>query len=236
MAKLNQSMWKHEPRKKVDISTSRDAIAFTGDWHVGSKGVNYPQLLEDLQELVDGGLGIVLMGDLIDARNKNSPGWDLNLMEPDEQLQQVQEVVGMLGDNVVAALMGCHEDWLRKNAGIDVFNAVLGDLPYLGKSGIVHAGDKTIGVAHKHRGGRTRRHTYMYDAVGPLDAVVMGHYHYPELRLTMPKQGKGRWYASSGTYKMRDPFIEKYNATPGYRGTPVYHVDLDVMEMIHLDR
>lgn len=106
---------------RVECATATPKIYTLNDWHFGAvncdqkaikKYINYIQSQEDAI--------CVCMGDLIENSNKNSVGAGVYSQEgfPDEQLEEVLELLEPIKTKIIGVIGGNHERRAKKDAGI----------------------------------------------------------------------------------------------------------------------
>ena len=212
---------------KRDLLLQEDGdtfIVFTGDWHVGSSGTDYPRLLTDLNLLKQVDCKIVLMGDLVDnyIPGSHRGGSHEAILPLGEQKDLVVEALEPLIVKVVAILQGNHEEWSYTEDGFDFSNYLskLLDTCYLGFSGVIRCvignHEYSIGVAHRYPGGYKNPMAPLkefYQDAGPFDVVVTAHVHRPfQARCIL--QGRVVDMLTCGSYKKIDRHVSRLRLQP----------------------
>lgn len=207
-------------------------LTFWGDWHLGSKGVDYKQHDED-EELINAteGLYCIGMGDYKDNGNgfviPQSP--QENTMSTDMQDKIVEMKFRHTADKWLAIIRGCHDDWDKRNANKDfvqnlcditnsvnlwhggIINLTVGDIEY------------RIGARHKYKNesglNTTNTQRNFVNEFGQCDIVGVAHKHFCEVS-HLSRMGEETVYLRSGTYKQYDEYGQKLAGYEGAYGVP----------------
>lgn len=225
----------------IDLSAETHPIglAFTGDWHVGGIGVDYPRLYSDIETLAaTSGLYIFGMGDYGDnykaAAGRASAGlYDAVLANPDDQQRVWGALLAKLGPKLLGLTLGCHLDWDFYRSGHDPLAEVCEKLgtANLGHGAVVSL---TVGtqkysglVRHRLPGESAlsttnpqRRATNEYPTDDPFDFVALGHRHFNDLQ-TRSVNGQQRVWLRSGSYKVWDRYAQSLGGYVGEPGVPI---------------
>lgn len=234
---MNDSIDKVDNKQKSTIISIVDdkpiGIAFTGDWHLGARGVNYSQFDKDMELIKNTeGLYAIGMGDYKDNQSPyvHSSGTFDQLAPPRLQDELVKSKVKFIADKWLALIRGCHDDWDSKLANKD-FIQELSELAntvnlWHGGKVTVMLGDQTYEIIARHKYkyesnlNTTNPHRNLVNNFGHYDIVALAHRHYPDLQLTT-RMGKKLVYLRSGTYKLYDDFGQKIGGYEGIYGVPV---------------
>lgn len=233
-----------------DLSTSQDttewtpnitaptAIAFTGDWHCGAKGVDYKELDRTLDIIrTTPGLYAVGMGDYhegVSIHSKAAPALYTGLFNSsDEQERYVRMRLERARGKWITIISGNHDEWLYKHAGLTRVARVAEDLgiPHFGEGGgTVYANvggiRYAIGVRH-NAPGNSRLNTSnsqrrMFDDWPQWDnlhVAVIAHLHHNDMHIASRK-GQRCIYLRSGTNKVHDAYAKAGGFTPEW-GVPI---------------
>lgn len=227
------------------------ALAFTGDWHFGSAGVDYERLYYDVQQLADAiqaGLPIVVfgMGDYGDnykASGRASEGlYDALLTNPVVQERGWVHLLRKLMPNILGLTLGCHLDWDFRISGRNVLAHII---PQLGDHSIFAEGVLDMsygGVVALRLGtelytGLVRHRLYGESQLNTTNAQRKGIGEYPvqDHRLDFAAlghrhfndlqqttvAGKQRVYLRSGGYKVWDRYGQRVGGYVAEPGIPL---------------
>lgn len=214
------------------------AIAFTGDWHCGAKGVEYGKLNETLDTIREtDGLYAVGMGDYaegVSIHSKAAPALYTGLFNSgDEQERYVKMRFDRAWGKWIAIISGNHDEWLYKHAGLTRMSRIAADLeiPHFGEGGgtiYANVGDAryAIGVRHNAPGNSrlntTNSQRRMFDDWPQWDnlhVAVIAHLHHNDLHIASRK-GQRCVYLRSGTNKVHDAYAKAGGFTPEW-GVPL---------------
>lgn len=89
----------------VYIKGDKLVLASTGDWHIGTRGVDEKEIVQDLCNLYDkhnGDVFYTLNGDLPENNTKDSPGhsFDIDEPDPDKQVNRVEWALKSLTEHI----------------------------------------------------------------------------------------------------------------------------------------
>jgi len=230
--------------KFLNINESKDIeLVLLGDIHYGSKECMTEELEKTISYVKNNkNARVVLMGDLIDAAMKNSPGAGNfeNSFNPQEQLEYVIAVLMPIKDKIYGVLSSNHEDRIFKNAGINVlkmFSSILG-IKYLGESTLakikVGKQNYSLFATHGATGSTTisgKINTVMkFSTYIDADIYAMGHVHellyhkaeyfYIDNGTKMIKEGT-KHFVLTGHYLKYGGYAEQKGYRPGNTGSPV---------------
>lgn len=202
-------------------------IVFTGDWHCGAAGVDYPRLRADLDAVAaTPGCYAVGMGDWVEGVTldvkaagslfsgvMNEPGW---------QESYVLTRARLLQGRWVAILSGNHDTMVGRRTGITRMDQLAAELhaPHFTEGGgtiHVHVGGERYVVMVKHNHGAkalntTNAQRRAWDELGEwelADVVVLAHLHFNDLQIATRK-GQRVVYLRSGTYKTADSYARDH--------------------------
>jgi hypothetical protein len=209
-------------------------IAFTGDWHLGARGVDYAALDATLETIRDTpGLYAVGMGDYCEgvsvydkARGSLYTG---AYNDPHEQSKSVMLRAEMLYGKWLAFLAGNHDEMHARHTGLGRTPLIAEELrcPHFGEGGgtiFANVGSQryAIGVRH-HFGGKganvPRRMMDEWPEWERLHVAVMAHLHFNEVQ-RVSRNGGRCWGLRCGTFKLHDAYADRHGFRPEM-GTPV---------------
>lgn len=160
-----------------------------GDIHWGHPNCDQDKVRGYLEWAKREDAWILLMGDLIENNNKGSVGAGVyeQTMPPDDQIDEILELLGPHTDRIVGLLTGNHEERSFKDNGIDpskYMARVLG-VPYLRYAGFLRTvvGRHTYITYATHGGSGSATVAGKLNAVKKLsgvaqaDVYLMGHMH-----------------------------------------------------------
>lgn len=236
--------------QSLDLHTSQDvtewtplingpvAIAFTGDWHVGAKGVDYHRLNDTLDTIRETeGLYGVCMGDLVEGvsiHSKASPALYTGLFNSgDEQERYARMRLERAKGKWIVVISGNHDEWVYKHAGMTRISTMAADLgiPHFGEGGgtvyaNVGGAQYAIGVRHNAPGNSrlntTNSQRRMFDDWPQWDnlhVAVIAHLHHNDMHIASRK-GQRCIYLRSGTNKVHDAYAKAGGFTPEW-GVPL---------------
>jgi hypothetical protein len=235
-------MDKHETEQtKVPIVVPENlpyGVVFSGDWHMGGRGVDHKLLREyfSLWKRTPG-LGVVGMGDYTEMFTGKMAGIGVkeHAVPPDMQIAlAVDQIQTELSDCLIALLKGNHDNWAGNYANYVQLLAQRirpkgkdkPGIPYLGVGGeimlTVGRTEYKIAAWHRYPGagainkGNNQRRVSV-DHNGP-DVVALAHLHYQYGELS--RNGEtDQVRCRSGAMKIRDEHSRDYagNITPDTR-------------------
>lgn len=201
------------------------AITFFSDVHLGSGGVDYDQLQEDVKTVYETeGMHCIFNGDEINnfiiGRLQGISRHDA--FQPDDQWIFFKLLLERLAPKTLAAVRGNHTDWTQMLTSIDYRAELCGQLNILdighgGRVDVEVAGaEYTIYMRHK---ARFESSLNMYNAVvrmyefqGPFDVGVIGHTHVAGIS-TQNRQNRDFVAIRPGAYKVHDEYAEEWGFT-----------------------
>lgn len=214
------------------------AVAFTGDWHIGSRGVLYRKLDETLDTIRDTpGLYAIGMGDYhegVSIHSKAAPALYSGLFNSgDEQERYVRMRFQRARGKWLALISGNHDEWCYRHAGLTRVVSMAQELsvPHFGEGGgtlYLHIGDArwVVGVRH-NAPGNSRLNTSnsqrrMFDDWPQWDnlhVAAIAHLHHNDMHVPSRKSGRCI-YLRSGTNKVRDAYAKAGGFVPEW-GVPL---------------
>lgn len=223
--------------KQTDISINIDddkpiAIAYWGDWHLGSKGLDYKQFDAD-RELIRETKGLYFIG-MGDYKDNNSSyvtkSCNENTIPQGMQDLLVKNMVQAVGDKCLALIRGCHDDWDKKVADKDFIADLCDDINCVnlwhgGKLNITLKDEEySIFARHKYKNesslNTTNAQRNMMNDAGAVDVLALGHKHFPDLQM-LDRMGKKVVYLRSGSYKKYDEFGQKIGGYSAIASVPI---------------
>jgi UDP-2,3-diacylglucosamine pyrophosphatase LpxH len=172
------------------------------------------QVLEQAAENQD---AILLMGDLGDYGLSNSPGASVyeQSSNPQEQVEEIQDLLSPLTDQIVGLITGNHEERIRKRTGYDISRTIAHGLgiPYLGYGGILRfvVGQRGFTVFAKHGksgaatlGGKVAAIMKYRHLFPDADVYLMGHVHH---LMHIPDEARAYNTRNKTVYNRRQHFI-----------------------------
>jgi UDP-2,3-diacylglucosamine pyrophosphatase LpxH len=179
--------------KVVTVTTEGPTAGLvpTGDWHWGHERCDTKGVREVLAQAEENQDAILLMGDLGDYGLSNSPGASVyeQLSNPQDQKDEIQQILEPYTDLLVGLIAGNHEERIRKRTGFDISRELAGDLgvPYLGYGGVIRlvVGSKGFTIFAKHGksgaatlGGKVAAIMKYRHLFPDADVYLMGHVHH----------------------------------------------------------
>lgn len=202
------------------------AVVFTGDWHIGHMGTDHKRLKADLARWQDTErLFVAGMGDYC---NNFLPAGGTPRATHEQVIQQpfqgyvLRELMEhYLQNQLLCLVTGNHDDWTYNMTASDPVQALAADLrvPYMGHGGrlFIRLGTQTYlgNVAHRFAGRSAITPTNdlrrMDDEAGGGDFDALAHTHKWAVQET-PKGGEARTYLRSGTYLIRNRWVQSVGA------------------------
>ena len=219
-------------------------LAFTGDWHLGGKGIDYDLFREDadLLEKTDG-LYAVGMGDYKEnylAGGHRGAQYE-QIIQPGMQDEVVRYYMQKLRETFLLLVRGCHDDWSKKEGDQDFVATMAAEAEAVN---LWHGGNLCIKLQGQTYTGHLR-HKYKYESSlnttnamrrmfeirGEADFAAIAHLHNPEVNMRH-LMGKDRVMLRSGSYKKWDEHGQKVAGYQGAPGVPVLVLSPDKHEMI----
>lgn len=220
---------------KAEITINDDkpiGIAFWGDWHLGSRGLDYGQFDKDRETIkATDGLYFIGMGDYKDnnsayvtkSSNENSISQSMQDLLVCKMMEEVKE-------KVIALIRGCHDDWDKKLGDKDFTEELcrITDSINLWHGGkvTINLGDETykIFARHKYKNesslNTTNAQRNMLNDSGAVDVAALGHKHFPDMQM-LDRMGQKVIYIRSGSYKKYDEFGQKLAGYEGKKSVPL---------------
>lgn len=236
LKQLERSMDKLDRKQtKAEITINDDkpiAIAHWGDWHLGSRGLDYEQFDKD-RELIKSteGLYFIGMGDYKDnnssyvtrSSNENSISQGMQDLLVNKMMEEVK-------GKCIALIRGCHDDWDKKLSDKDFIEELCKTTDSInlwhGGMLIVNIGYETYKIAARHKYknesslNTTNAQRNMMNDFGPVDVVALAHKHFPDLQI-LDRMGGKVVYIRSGSYKKYDEFGQKIGGYEGKKSVPI---------------
>lgn len=226
--------------KQVEASIYIDddkpiGIAFTGDWHEGSIGVEYELLDRDRKLLRETeGLYVIGTGDYKENQSPyvHADGVNEQIVAPGMQDYLVINHVSELRNKWLAMVCGCHDYWDMKVGNKDFIANLcsenVGDCVNLWHGGGINIKignqEYRIWVRHKYLGesklNTTNTQRRMVTELGPANVVAVAHKHFPDLQVH-PIMGQETVFLRSGSYKKWDEFGQRLGGFKGIPGVPI---------------
>lgn len=217
----------------INISDDKPiGIAFWGDWHLGSKGLDYDQFDRDRAMIKEAdGLYFIGMGDYKDNNSSYvTKSSNENTIPQGMQDLLVKEMIGQVKNKCLALIRGCHDDWDKKLADKDFISTLCEEADCIN---MWHGGKLTITLGeqeyeifarHKYKNesgmNTTNAQRNMLNDAGAVDICALGHKHYPDMQM-LDRMGKKVVYFRSGAYKKYDEFGQKIGGFHGISAVPV---------------
>jgi hypothetical protein len=218
-----------------------------GDVHYGSNECMVEKFLKTIEEVKSKkNARVLLMGDLIDAALKNSPGAGPfeNAMSPEQQLQFIIDALEPIKSKIYGVLNANHEERIYKNAGINVLKMLsrILDIPFLGNSVFakikVGKQNYSLFATHGASGSTTlsgKINTVMkFSNHIQADIYLMAHVHelahhnseyfYIDNGDKMIKKGV-KHFVLTGHYLDYAGYAEQKGLKPGNTGSPIVKFD-----------
>lgn len=218
----------------VEVHESRPiGVVFTGDWHLGARGVKYDLLDRDLDLIANtDGLYCIGMGDYKDNQNPRIHPSGVSEETTSSSCQDllVKHLMMKAKGKWIALVRGCHDDWDHQLSDIDFVQELAASVGCvnLWHGGKLHikVGKETYSIIARHKYkfesslNTTNPHRNLVNNFGYYDIVALAHRHYPDLQVTQ-RMGQELIYLRSGTYKTYDEFGQKIGGYEGTYGTPL---------------
>jgi predicted phosphodiesterase len=208
------------------------AIAFWGDWHLGSHGIDYEQFDKDRKLIKEtNGLYFIGMGDYKDNNSAYvHKSTNENSIPQGVQDKLVLNFMEEVGSKNIVTIRGCHDDWDKKIADKDFISEIC---ERINSVNLWHGGTITI-LLGQEQYKIFARHKYKYESslnttnaqrnmlndIGPVDVVALAHKHYPDLQM-LDRMGSKVVYLRSGSYKKYDEFGQKLAGYEGKKSIPI---------------
>lgn len=220
--------WRQQEATVCIDSDRPIGVVFTGDWHIGHRGVDYARMRDDFGLIRDtDGLYAVGMGDYTDnliAAPKVPQAPDETMIRLTMQQRLFAATVRRyFSEKALAWVLGNHDHWTDRTTGLHPVMELARETgrPYLHHGGIIHL--KMPGVVYKiavrHSfPGQSRINTLnnqrrLWEAVAGADVVVLGHMHFADLG-HQQRGGQDTIWLRSGTYKVDDDYGQQRVGLP----------------------
>jgi len=234
----------HEPEKEFGIEFSTEDypkgifLIIMSDWHLGSVYTDYWKIKRDLDTLQEIPNAFCIMaGDIIDNfKSIGAPKGGQNdaMYTVGEQKKMASHIFKEYGDQMIAILSGCHDNWTMQSEGWDITQTYGEDILgiSLGHGGMINV---TVGsvlykiyARHKYKFNSSFNLTHavkkMHDVFGEFDIGILGHRHEPAFEECY-KQGKKLLAISNGSYKGLDSFADRLGYRESFTGCTVIYLD-----------
>jgi predicted phosphodiesterase len=222
--------------KQTSVSLKIDSdkpicVAFWGDWHLGSRGLDYEQFDIDRESIKKTeGLYFIGMGDYKDNNSALvTKSTNENMISQSMQDLLVTNMMGEVGSKCIALVRGCHDDWDKKIGDRDFISELckITDSVNLWHGGMVHigVGDEkySIFARHKYKNesslNTTNAQRNMINDIGACDVAALGHKHFPDMQM-LDRMKQKVVYLRSGSYKKYDEFGQKIGGYSGKKSVP----------------
>lgn len=237
MMRLQEAQSKLSTRQvKATITIPDDkpiGIAWWGDWHEGAVGTDYALLEADSHKIKDTrGLYWIGAGDYKDnyITGTHAGANFEQVIQPGMQDLAVKRRVEMMGDNCLAMVRGCHDDWDKKQGDKDFIDRLC---EITDAVNLWHGGDLFINLGGQRYHWKCR-HKYPFksslnvgnamrrimEMQGPCDVAAEAHLHNP-FCIEQHLMGDYRYFIRSGSYKVWDEHGQKLAGYKGKPGVPV---------------
>lgn len=221
---------------KMTITINDDkpiGLAFWGDQHNGSRGIDYEQLDKDKESIIEtDGLYYIGMGDYKENQNAliHANGVNEQIASPGMQDYLVMKIIRETKEKALALIRGCHDDWDKRVGDKDFISTLceIADCVNLWHGGgiNINLGSQTykIRARHKFKGeseiNTTNAQRRLLQAFGPADVIAIAHKHFPDMQV-LEQMEQQVIYIRSGSYKIYDEFGQKIGGYKGKVGVPV---------------
>lgn len=221
---------------RIEIATEYPVgIVFTSDWHIGSVWTDHEALRRDVERIAAfPGLFAYVGGDPTDNMVISKLGHvarDEQVLSPRDQWRVFRWLIERLRPSLIAVGRGNHDAWTHREAGIDGIEAALHGVP------VLHTGEDTylelvIGtqeyvIYRKHRpvsSSRIHRSQGVKRAYEwgqrIFDVGVTEHFHEASVSCEI-RHGRYRWFVTTGSYKILDPYAREHGFSGGGPVMPV---------------
>ena len=213
-----------------------------GDIHLGHANTDISMVNGYLTWAKMNNAWILLMGDLIENNNKRSVGAGVyeQTMNPDDQVEEVIDMLMPMKDQIIGCLTGNHEERLFKDSGLDPSRFIAKALgcPYMRYAGFIRAYVNQIPytIYATHGGSGSSTTAGKINAVQKLaliadaDVYLMGPVHdvgdFPRIQKVYDKRSKTiidrrQHFVLTGNYiTYNDSYGEMKNYIPPKLGAP----------------
>jgi hypothetical protein len=126
-----QALQRRRATQKLIFDRGPVALAFTGDQHLGGRGVNVPRCFAEAELIArTPGMWAVTVGDILDNfiwASLLGLRLETEFTIPDEWAL-VRRYLAILGPRLVLSVGGNHDAWTRRLAGVDYFREALAEV------------------------------------------------------------------------------------------------------------
>ena len=230
----------------IDYKTDKRMILVgMGDWHIGSKFVQYEKWESDLDFISKTpNVFVVLLGDYIDGFGKRSVGGGLydQYMTVPEARKLVVAGLEKIKHKVIGIVDGCHDLWRKRIDGEIYANelaSIIDKSVWLGNEGFINItnGSTTYKVLCRHKYDRYSSLNICYGLRdyylrrGEFDIAFGAHRHTPEIDISYIK-GKKVYTIRCGSYKITDGFLASKSYPPALPIMPCVILDNEKKEIL----
>jgi len=189
-------------------------VVLTGDWHIGSEGVDL-ETLKKIVKLAFTGKPIILMGDLIDCGIDRGMQFD-NVLKPQEQVNILTEVLKPL--DIIGYVNGNHENRFFKQTGINILETILKKKP----QHLIEVGGRRIYINH---GISAAKNAFLefdrYPQFITADVYALGHNHELAYRAYI-REKELMYFVRTGTFMDMSRYTIERGYAPKIRGWVEY--------------
>jgi len=213
------------PENAVEASaalSASDIVLNLSDLHLGSGGVSYRFFRELTDIIIKYKIPFVLLGDEGEGffpSFRSARSVLGQVMEPIEQVRFFESWLNEVGEYLLCATCGNHDEFLEKIAGFNAFTAIKTKFaPYIDGIGALNlkVGHITykIGLSHQGRGGSKwnknhRLANIAREHMTGLDVMFGGHLHQEEVTGAYIREN-WCWMISGGSIKTEDEYARRY--------------------------
>jgi len=208
-------------------------IAFTGDWHIGAKGIDYDSFEQDI-ELIENTEGLYSVG-LGDYKDNQMPTVHPSGVFDEACSTELQDMLAahfLARIAPMAIVRGCHEHWDWTISGKDIIGNYcdkLDPMPFnLWHGGTINIslGEQRYKIKARHKipneSNLNTENAFRrwYDREGKADILAAAHKHDPFIKV-MHRQNSQVAYIRCGSYKKYDEFGQRLAGYEGTKAIPV---------------
>lgn len=244
LEKASEALDTKQTKTTINLHDNKPVlIAFWGDWHLGSHGIDYEQFDND-RELIKNTDGLYFIG-MGDYKDNNSAyitkSSNENVIPQGAQDILVLNFMEDTGEKNIATIRGCHDDWDKKIGDKDFIATIC---ERVNSVNLWHGGVITIQVGqeqykifarHKYKNesglNTTNAQRNMLNDIGPVDVAALGHKHFPDIQM-LDRMGKKVVYLRSGSYKKYDEFGQKLAGYEGKKSIPAVIIYPDTHKVV----
>jgi predicted phosphodiesterase len=241
---------KHQDKVSIDLTDVSHPIAITGlsDLHYGSTGLDEERLVKDLKIINQTeGMFAVLLGDLVqNFVKKKLMHAGMGDVRPQYQWSVLTEILKTCKQFYLLMCGGNHDLWTKELTDIDMLDVLAEKLnvTYEGHGGLgfVYFDFKDVqykGVFKHIPIGKSKVNPMLgtkriYDELEIYDFAITGHIHRCGIEY-FERHGLTRVALACGSYKVKDPFAQKYGFAPARPIMPTIILMPDRREMIAVE-